>query len=71
MKVSSLFADHPAAVGETYWEHLCTALFFARTLAQAALAAAIHALFPFACEKTASRLIAMLHQRMVIGRHRT
>ncbi len=64
------FTAHPASVGETYGEHFATAGFFARQLFLAAAACAVHALFPFLFEKTASGIIRALHERMVTSRHK-
>ncbi|KNG94051.1 DUF6356 family protein [Pseudaestuariivita atlantica] len=58
------FTSHPASVGETYFEHMRVAFGFAGALALAAGAAAIHAVIPALCEKTASRRIAALHARL-------
>jgi len=64
-----LFTDHPATVGETYGEHFAAASYFARKLLVAAGACAVHAVFPFLFEKTASGIIRGLHERMVVSRH--
>jgi hypothetical protein len=64
------FTAHPASVGETYGEHFATATFFARQLLLAAAACAVHAVFPFLFEKTASGILRRLHERMVVSRHR-
>lgn len=66
-----LFLTHPRSVGESYFEHMGSALFFARSLVLAGLAALIHAIFPTLFEKTASRIVARLHDRMVVHRVRT
>lgn len=58
-----LFLDHPSSVDETYLEHAAFAGRVSLALFGAACAAAIHALLPFAFEKTASRTVARLHQR--------
>ncbi|MEO0989913.1 MAG: DUF6356 family protein [Pseudomonadota bacterium] len=58
-----IFLDHPASVEETYLQHAGFALWFAGWLFLAAGAALIHAVIPAACEKTASRIVAMLYQR--------
>ncbi|GGH22928.1 hypothetical protein GCM10007036_28320 [Alsobacter metallidurans] len=58
------FADHPAAVGETYGQHMRTALSFARPLAIAAGAAFVHAFLPWLFVTTASRTVKSLHERM-------
>ena len=66
----SLFEDHPASVGETYWQHLCSAWGFSWRMALASLACLVHALLPFLFEKTGSKAITQLHDRMVVNRHR-
>ncbi len=58
-----LFLDHPGSVDETYLEHAAFATRFSGTLFLAALAALVHALLPFAFEKTASTLVARLYAR--------
>lgn len=59
-----LFTDHPDSVGETYLEHMRTALSFAGPLAKAAGAALVHAFLPFLFTTTASRTVKALHHRM-------
>ena len=68
MRFAALFTRHPAQVGETYGEHLGNASGFGARLMLAGLACLVHAVFPFAFEKTASRMVARLHDRMVINR---
>ncbi|PZQ62521.1 MAG: putative sulfate exporter family transporter [Phenylobacterium zucineum] len=63
------FTHHPETVGESYFEHLCSAWGFAATMALGALACAMHGLFPFAFQTSGSRRIRELHERMVT--HRT
>ena len=63
-----LFTSHPDTVGETYVEHLLAAGGFSWRLAAASLMCAVHALLPFLFEKTASRMVAGLHHRMVTAR---
>lgn len=62
------FTRHPASVGESYTEHFGTALSFAVPLFLAALCCVVHAILPFAFEKTGSRIITGLHERMVAHR---
>jgi hypothetical protein len=62
------FTEHPAAVGETYGEHMGVAFGFGARLILAGLACCVHGVFPFLFTKTGSRAIADLHERMV--RHR-
>lgn len=64
------FTEHPAMVGESYWQHLVVALSFAGSLFVAAFAALVHAFFPAWFEKTASAKITCLHDRMVTNRCR-
>lgn len=68
--LSDLFTEHPASVGETYGQHLVSALGFSATMLVAALACALHAVFPFLCVKTGSARIVELHDRMVAHRDR-
>jgi Family of unknown function (DUF6356) len=68
--VLSKFVDHPASVGETYLEHMGVASSFGGRMVLGGLACFVHALLPFACERTASRQIALLHERMVVNRVR-
>ena len=57
------FTEHPASVGESYWQHLAFALGFAVKLLLAGLAALVHALLPFLFKTTASRLVAEMADR--------
>ncbi len=68
--IQRLFTEHPRSVDESYLQHLMVALSFSVRLALAALACLIHALLPFLFVKTGSRMIALLHDRMVTNRHR-
>ncbi len=61
--IQALFTAHPASVDETYFEHMAFALKFFGLLALAAAAALVHAILPFCCEKTASRIVAKLYER--------
>lgn len=65
-----LFIEHPASVGETYGEHLRTAMGFALTLLGAGLACLLHALLPFLFVDTGSRAVERLHARMIANRSR-
>lgn len=66
-----LFVSHPESVGETYFEHLCHASWFAGMMIYGGIACLIHALIPGACEKTGSKVITLLHDRMVVNRVKT
>lgn len=63
-----IFLHHPRSVDETYAEHLRTALGFSLLLLGCSIAVAIHALLPCLFERTASRTVARLHERMLLRR---
>ncbi|MEQ1863872.1 MAG: DUF6356 family protein [Micropepsaceae bacterium] len=63
-----LFLAHPRSVGETYVEHATMATSFAARLFVAACACFMHALVPALFPRTASRIIAALHGRMIANR---
>ena len=58
-----LFLTHPQSVDESYVEHMAFAGRFSGMLFLAACAALVHAILPFAFEKTASRMIAGMYAR--------
>ena len=64
------FTEHPATVGETYGQHFVSAMGFCLTLLKAAFFCGVHAIFPWLFEKTGSRCITELHDRMVTHRSR-
>jgi hypothetical protein len=64
MVLQKLFLTHPHSVGESYFAHQRMALTVCLALFGAALAALVHALIPALCERTASRTILALHQRI-------
>ena len=70
MNLQRLFNEHPASVGETYWEHLLHASWFAGKMVLAAGACFVHALLPFLFVKTGSKAITELHDAMVTNRNR-
>lgn len=59
-----IFLHHPATVDETYFQHMLFALRFAVSLFAAAGAALVHAFVPCMFEKTASRIITRLYERI-------
>lgn len=63
-----LFTEHPADAGETYFEHFCTATYFAVRMFFGAIACLIHAIFPFICVRTGSGTVSHLHDVMVTNR---
>ena len=64
-RIVRAFRDHPATVGETYFEHMRSALGFAVTMIGAAICCAIHAFLPFLFERTGSTAIDELYRRMI------
>ncbi len=62
MSITSHFTDHPRSVDETYFEHMNFAGGYGLHLIAAGCAAMIHAVLPFAFERTASAAVAALHQ---------
>ena len=61
--LTDAFTRHPQAVGETYFGHMGFAFWFSGQLFLAGAAALIHAVFPFLCETTASRITRGLFER--------
>ncbi|MEO1138548.1 MAG: DUF6356 family protein [Pseudomonadota bacterium] len=61
--LSNLFLNHPRSVDETYIEHARFAAGFSLKLFGAACCALVHAVLPFAFEKTASRMIAEMYAK--------
>lgn len=68
MKILRPFQEHPHSVGETYLEHARHAGAFSASLLYASTVAAIHAVFPWMHENTASKIIRRLHDKMVLNR---
>ena len=64
MTIQSLFTKHPASLGETYTEHMRASLSYAVPLFGAAMAAFVHAIFPFLFTTTASASVKRLYDRM-------
>jgi hypothetical protein len=65
-----MFTEHPASVGESYFEHMRAALGFSGRLAAAATACLVHAFLPFLFVRTGSTAIARLYETMVAHRAR-
>lgn len=70
MSLERLFTEHPESVGETYWQHLAHAAGFGVRMVLGGLCCLAHALLPFLFVTTGSRMIASLHDRMVVNRRR-
>ncbi len=70
MALKAKFTEHPETVGESYGEHFVSAMGFSMSMLKAAFCCGIHALLPFAFEKTGSECITALYDRMVTNRSR-
>ncbi len=70
MSLKAKFTEHPTTVGETYGEHFVTASGFSLSMLKAAFCCGVHAILPFAFEKTGSECITELYDRMVTNRNR-
>jgi len=68
VSINALLTEHPASVGESYWQHLRSAWSFGFGLLFAGGACLVHGLLPFALVRTASTRVAMLYERMVRNR---
>ena len=67
--LKTLFAEHPASVDETYFEHLGVALSFSINMFLGATVCLVHAFLPFLFVKTGSGIIRKLYERMVLSRN--
>ena len=63
--IKRIFVDHPASVGETYFEHMGTSATFGSKMLLGSLACFVHALVPSLCVRTGSSVVNELHTRMV------
>jgi hypothetical protein len=64
------FREHPRSVGESYFQHMRSASWFAVTMIVAGVACFVHAIFPSLFVKTGSSAIQRLHDRMILNRAR-
>jgi len=62
------FTEHPASVGENYFEHLRHASGFAASMITGGCACLVHAILPFLFTHTGSGVIATLNSRMITNR---
>jgi Family of unknown function (DUF6356) len=70
MSLIRAFTEHPASVGESYGEHLGRATCFGLRMMFAGIACLVHGVLPFLFERTGSRAIAELNERMLVNRRR-
>lgn len=59
-----LFTKHPHSIGETYFQHMFTALKFTLLFVKLAVTAFVHALLPFLFVDTASKKVCKLAKEM-------
>jgi hypothetical protein len=71
MKAARLFTQHPASVGETYFQHARAAGAFGLRMLVGGTACLIHAVFPFLFIRTGGDCVADLHSRIVVRRGNT
>ena len=62
--MTNIFTKHPNELGETYWEHLRYACYFAGSMLLAAICGFIHAFFPFVFQETASNILIRIVKKM-------
>lgn len=65
-----VFLAHPRTVGESYLEHSAFAFGIGARLLLAGMAALVHAIVPYLCETTASRIILAMNAGIVARRAR-
>lgn len=68
--LARLFIEHPRTVGESYGEHARVACSFGLRMLAGGLACLVHAVIPGLFTKTGSRMIAQLHEEMLLQRRR-
>ncbi len=68
--LARLFIDHPQTVGESYGQHARVASRFGLWMLAGGLACFVHALVPGLFTATGSRIIAQLHDDMLLHRRR-
>lgn len=60
--MKNIFTEHPASIGESYFEHLYFAAKFGSGMVVGGLACLLHAIFPFVFKNTGSNiLLRMAH----------
>jgi hypothetical protein len=66
---AKLFTDHPASVGESYFQHFGVASRFGAKMILGGLGALVHAFVPALCKTSGSRTVDGLHAEMVAKRN--
>lgn len=65
-----LFTQHPSSVGESYFQHLITAVSFGFKMSLASIACFLHGFFPFLFVKTTSTMVDELYNTMILHRNK-
>lgn len=60
--------EHPAEVGESYFEHMATSFSFGGRMFMGAMGCFLHGILPNMCTKTGSSMVTRLHDCMVAHR---
>ena len=68
--IFGIFTKHPSSVGESYLQHMVSAVSFGGRMIAAGFACMLHGLFPFLFVTTGSQTVRHLHDRMITGRLR-
>ncbi len=68
--IKRAFTEHPASVGESYFQHMGMAFGFGAKMALSGIACLIHGVLPFLFVRTGRNCIEDLHRRMVTHRDR-
>lgn len=68
--LARLFIDHPQTVGESYGQHARVASSFGLRMLAGGVACLVHAVVPGLFTVTGSRIIAQLHDDMLLQRRR-
>ena len=66
--IKRAFTEHPASVGESYFQHMGMAFGFGAKMVGAGFACLMHGLFPFLFVCTGRKCIEELHHQMVAHR---
>lgn len=69
-KLIAAFTEHPASVGENYFQHMGMALGFSMRMMLCGLACLIHAFLPFLFVRVGRDTITRLHDALIVNRHR-
>jgi len=64
------FTEHPASVGENYFQHMGSSFSFGAKMFLNSFACFAHGIFPFICTSRGSQTITELHDHMIAHRHR-